>query len=364
MKKIIALISALCLCLSATACSFTLTGEIGTSTTTTTAATTTTKATTTEKTVVTTTVTSTTTAKDVPDPTATEDVLAPARQKIEKGVSEAADVGEFYLTALMDSIKNQDKASFCVLVGGTSAEAYAFLKSTVLTGYKILGKTTDNVDLLTSYSVEMEFSESGSDFFPVGKSEWKINVCGEFTPVASMSRDSATHKSQEITQMEASQFSVMLMAYLCGTRDVSDFSAYIGSLSADEKANVEHWMFHTLIASQALTVEDPSAEKVRETVKTVFGYDGYNVESIPSYDKTSDSVKSCGHGGNWSYNTILSENVSGDNITVKVRYYADANYIATAVDMVYTYERADGVLKFISQKAENDSGFPVKVESM
>jgi len=275
----------------------------------------------------------------------------------ENGIQSYDRVADDFLTKL----KNGDSEELSNLTFARSKEVFDFIKTVKIDDFKyeIIDISTEN-DAIVNYKVNLSISKSDSDIFPVGESEWILNLrfgAGNtiqfFKPINSNIDLSWDNGSKEA--ILAYNFSRLFKHF----KTCSNFNEIVPSVDNQDFYN--DFIFNCAISYLQFTQSsDYSVKNVSDYMNSKYGINSVDFKKYEYYDEVNDYISIPGRGGSWDFSSLVSEefNTETNCKRIIIDYYADCALLVKAKTMKYVVEgNSDENYKLLSTELIYDSGF-------
>lgn len=248
-------------------------------------------------------------------------------------------------------------------------DPYGFFKNISITSYTCelsspIYRTYSDVDYLYgfAYNVRLEISESDDESFPVGTSEWTLEVePGEgqtvhlFAPKGT-TKDRLTSVRKD--NRDAAGFCDLFARQFGVPESISDMQEIVPT----DNLYFDNFVYSCCVFSMWDNYgsdQNFDADYIREIINKRLGVD-VNLKTYKYYVPETNVLNYPAHGGNWYYCAVYSDvyDAELDTHTVVLEYYADTAYLVKAKVIEYTVMgKTDEDFKLISTDVIYDSGF-------
>lgn len=274
----------------------------------------------------------------------------------------------------LESLKNKDVEGFISFINwiysdeikNSNIQAYSFIRDINVDSYNILKKDTinDQFDSFVRFTVELHISRSGTDIFPVGISQWILDIDApvyifnvrSFKNVET-EMNIITDKNQNDMVKFCCDFSFEMNCY----STVTDFNTLIPDSNDEAIAN----FYQGLIRCLPVTFDNNSAvkrEEIEKLAKNVLGISGFDVRKSMDYNKNNDTIPIIFNSASWVTCSLTSKtfDLETKQYIIIIEYYSDTAYLQKAKTMQYNIgENIDKSFTLISTELLFDSGFQV-----
>lgn len=262
-------------------------------------------------------------------------------------------------------LKTKDIENLRILLSVSDKNAFSFLKTTTIDHYSITAKKPITNGM--QYSVKLTVSRSSSKLFPVGTSNWTLEIVPDGCGVVTLfcPADATLNRISDLGNGAVAlckRFSTVFRCY----KTVSDLQQLVPDAGNTEAFNgFCHTVLHFCLYDINSKTDEYSRKVLESKAKSALGIT-VDFKKYKYYNAKNDTVTHGAHGGNWTYAALTSDIVDGaSRHTVIIDYYADSAYIVKAKTMKYTVvQNADKSFTLLSTELTYDSGYGVALGSI
>lgn len=241
-------------------------------------------------------------------------------------------------------------------------DAYSFLNSFELIGYKILDSNLGKYNVMR-YTIELEVFESSTEFIQEGNSIWYVEIGVDGSSVVQLFR---LDKEKELDHASFSDknspeyFVYRAATYLQLFETIDDFNDIVPDSDSKELYFDQFCVRMMKLLHNRFENGYITAEALGEEVEKIFGITDVDFTKHSYYDSETDSMSFREGGGSWMFESLGSvdfDNETGIH-TVIIDFYTDAAYILKAKTVKYEVMNMDeDGYKMISAELIYDSGY-------
>lgn len=281
------------------------------------------------------------------------------------------------LDEFMNSLMNKDYDKVLEMVGLTEfrldffyddkmksdiRDAYSFLNSFELIGYKILDSNLGKYNVMR-YTIELEVFESSTEFIQEGNSIWYVEIGVDGSSVIQLFKPV---KEKELNYGRFSDknspeyFVYRAATYLQLFDTIDDFNDIVPYLDSKERYFDQFCVRMMKLLNNRFENGYITAEALGKEVEKIFGITYVDFTKHSYYDSETDSMSFREGGGSWMFESLVSldfDNETGIH-TVIIDFYTDAAYILKAKTVKYeVMNMGEDGYKMISTELIYDSGY-------